>query len=304
MIKHKIFMVWLLLMTAAPSLAARDWSVSADDTGGMSLQETIAQAAAGDRLLLAPGHYRVNLLLDKPLSLEGEPGAVLDGGGEGDVVRITAEDVTLKGLKITGSGRNLTDMNALVFIERSASRTRIEENHLEGDVFGVWVDGAKDVHIIENHIQGNTEIRSQDRGNGVHLFNTTGAMVDGNEIAQVRDGIYIDTSNYNTLRNNHIYDLRYGIHYMYSYHNEVSGNVTENTRTGYALMQSKFLTVTNNRSENDQNYGILLNFIVSSHLEGNIVNGVRAGTSRINGGYNVRQRCAPVQHHRGDGGWQ
>ncbi|MCW8828664.1 MAG: nitrous oxide reductase family maturation protein NosD [Gammaproteobacteria bacterium] len=284
MIKDKFFVVWLLLLTAAPTLAASDWPVTA---GSTPLPEVIAQASPGDRLLLSPGRYRVNLLLDKPLVIEGQPGAVLDGGGEGDVIRIVAEDVTLKGLEITGSGRDLTDMNALIFVERSATRTRIENNRLQGDVFGVWVDGARDVHIINNTIQGNPDIRSQDRGNGVHLFSATGAVVDGNEIMGTRDGIYIDTSNHNRLSNNYIHHLRYGIHYMYSYHNEVVGNTTDTTRTGYALMQSKFLTVTGNRSKNDQNYGILLNFIVSSHLQGNTVEGVRAGTSRINGGYDV-----------------
>ena len=60
----------------------------------------------------------------------------------------------------------------------------------------------------------------------------------GNEVWHTRDGIYIDTSQHNILRNNRLHDLRYGVHYMYPTHNTVEGNHTYNTRTGYALMQS------------------------------------------------------------------
>ena len=116
-------------------------------------------------------------------------------------------------------------------------------------------------------------------GNGIHLFNTRGADIVGNNISHTRDGIYIDTSNGNLLRNNTMHDLRYGVHYMYSYQNEVRDNTTYNTRTGYALMQSKFLTVTGNRSEGDQNYGILLNFITNSTLSNNTVVDVQRGKS-------------------------
>lgn len=274
----------LIFLGFAPATQARDWTVS---TEGGAINEVLAQATAGDRILFTPGRYRVNLMLDKSITLEGEPGAVLDGGGQGDVIRIHAPNVTVRGLELIGSGSNLTRMNALLFIDPEARHTRIDGNRLSGDAFGIWVDGAKDVRIVDNHIQGNPQVRSQDRGNGIHLFNTSGTVVEGNEVVGTRDGIYIDTSNHNVLRNNSMHDLRYGIHYMYSYHNEVIDNRTEHTRTGYALMQSKYLTVKGNRSENDRNYGMLMNYIVYSDISGNIINRVRPGTSRIGGSESV-----------------
>ena len=270
----------MLLWIASP-VYARDWTVTQD---GVPLPEMLAQAAAGDRLLIAAGHYRVNLLIDKPIVLEGTSGAVLDGGGHDDVLRVRSPDVVIRGLQLQGSGRNLTKMNAVIFVEKSAARVRIEDNQLDGDAFGIWNDGSPGPQVIGNRIHGNTSIRSQDRGNGIHLFNTTGALVADNEVWDTRDGIYIDTSNHNVLRSNYMHDLRYGIHYMYSYYNELTGNRTEHTRTGYALMQSKYLTVTGNRSEHDQNYGILMNFIVYSKIADNIIVGVRPGTSRMIGG--------------------
>ncbi len=150
----------------------------------------------------------------------------------------------------------------------------MENNRLQGPAFGVWLDATPDVTVRENHIRGDTSLRSQDRGNGIHLFNTTGALIEDNDISQTRDAIYIETANRNTIRGNVMSDLRYGIHYMYSMHNLLENNVTRGgTRTGYALMQSKYLKVFNNRSENDENYGILMNFITNSELRNNVVTG-------------------------------
>ncbi len=226
---------------------------------------------------MASGIYHGNFLIEKPLTLQGEPGAVIDGDGKGDVLRVRAPDVMVRRLIIRNSGNNLTDMNAGIFAEKSAARLRVEDNELTRNAFGIWVDGTPDVRIYRNRLQGRVEVRSQDRGNGIHLFNVTGADVVGNEIWETRDGIYIDTSNYNTLRDNNMHDLRYGIHYMYAYHNKVIGNRTHDTRTGYALMQSKYLTVTGNRSEHDENYGILMNYITNSTIADNIVLNVQRG---------------------------
>ncbi|MDR9436995.1 MAG: nitrous oxide reductase family maturation protein NosD [Thiohalophilus sp.] len=243
------------------------------------LVEVIANANAGDTLLLEPGEYRANLIIEKPLTLQGQTGAIIDGNNHGDVIRIRSSDVTIRNLRLRNSGANLTDMNAVVFIEDTAYRTTIEDNRIESSAFGIWLQNTEEAMISNNEIQGDPSIRSQDRGNGIHLFNTRKTKVIGNRVRDTRDGIYIDTSNHNVLRDNHLYHLRYGIHYMYSYHNEVIGNRTNDTRTGYALMQSKYLTVTGNRTQNDKNYGILMNYILYSTIANNTVSDISHGSS-------------------------
>ena len=206
-----------------------------------------------------------------------QPGTVIDGGGQGNAVTIAAEGITLRGCTIRNWGKDLNALDAGVFVARRARGAVIEDNRLQGPAFGIWLDATPEVTVRHNRIRGNEALRSQDRGNGIHLFNTTGARVEGNDIRHTRDAIYIETANNNVIRNNHMSDLRYGIHYMYSMNNRLEGNVTRRTRTGYALMQSKRLTVLNNRSENDENYGILMNFITQSTLRGNVVAGVSEG---------------------------
>ncbi len=246
-------------------------------TASQSLQHVINQAKEGDQLLIEPGVYRGNFSIDKALTMTGLPGAVLDGGGMQNTLTLNAADIRIEALHIENWGANLTDLNAGIFVTKQARSATIKNNELSGVASGIWVDATRDIQIIGNRIQGDLGVRSQDRGNGIHLFNVRGATVKNNEVWHTRDGIYIDTSNGNELNGNFLHDLRYGVHYMYSYHNHVINNRTRNTRTGYALMQSKYLTVKNNRSDNDQNYGMLMNFITHSAIEANQITGVQTG---------------------------
>ncbi len=273
--------VWLVLLSM-PLGSHAVWAAQPMQL----LQQKITAAQPGDNLTVT-GHYQGNLVIDKPLVLQGQGEAILDAGGQGDVIRVKAADVTIKQLTIRNSGMNLTDMNAGVFAERAADRLRIINNQFDNNAFGIWLDACRSPQVIDNRIHGTTAIRSQDRGNGVHLYAVHDGLVKNNEIWETRDGIYIDTSQYNRLEGNLMYDLRYGVHYMYSYHNEVINNFTRNTRTGYALMQSKYLKVIGNQSESDLNYGILMNYIVESDIAENVVTNTRKGRAFVTGGTEV-----------------
>ncbi len=271
--------VWALALAAAGPAGA-----AIRIAPGEPLQAALDRAPPRSTVRLAPGVHRGPVVVARPLALVGEPGAVIEGDGRGSVVRVRAPDVRIAGLVIRGGGSDLTALDAAVFVERTAARVRIEGNRIESPAFGIWLDQAPDAVVRGNRIHGDPRRRSQDRGNGVHLYYLEGALVEGNEIWETRDGIYIDNSRRCVLRGNRIRDLRFGIHYMYSHDNRVEGNRTTRTRTGYALMQSRGLTVTGNRSEGDHNYGILLNYITYSRISGNVVRGVRGQRGHATGG--------------------
>jgi Nitrous oxidase accessory protein len=262
-----------LLLTGFGRLDAAQFTA----TPGQPLQPLLAQAAAGDELRLPAGRYSAPLRIDVPLRLVGEPGAVIDAGGHGHAIEVSASDVEIRGLTIANWGRDLNALDSGIFVHRNAENVRIVDNHLRGAGFGIWLDRARGARIVGNRIEGDPSIRSQDRGNGIQLYNASHTLVEDNHIWQVRDAIYIDVSDHNVLRGNRMHDLRFGIHYMYSMDNRVEHNRTWATRTGYALMQSKRLTVIGNQSENDQNYGFLMNNITHSVVRGNRVSHVRSG---------------------------
>ena len=248
-------------------------------TAHADLQEQLDALEPGAAFELPAGQVPSLAIRVPGVSVSCHPDTVIDASGQGNAVHIVAEKVTISGCTVRNWGSNLNELDAGIFVAREARGAVVENNRLQGPAFGVWLDATPDVTVRNNHIRGDTSLRSQDRGNGIHLFNTTGALIEGNDISQTRDAIYIETANHNTLRGNVMTDLRYGIHYMYSMDNLLENNITRGTRTGYALMQSKRLRVINNRSENDENYGILMNFITQSELRGNVVTGVSQGQS-------------------------
>ncbi len=227
---------------------------------------------------LPAGDYVGHFVIDQSITLECAQGAYLRAGGMDNALNIRAPDVTVTGCDISDWGHNLTQMDAGIFVERTAQNVRIENNFIHGKGFGVWVDATLNVNILNNKVQGDLSLRNQDRGNGIHLFAVRFANISGNEIWETRDGIYIEAANDNIIHNNRMRDLRYGVHYMFSNRNEVTDNSTTRTRTGYALMQSRQLTVTGNRSDHDQNYGMLMNYITYSTLNNNFVTAVQPGS--------------------------
>lgn len=231
----------------------------------------------GELRTLPAGIYSGNFTIDHPLHLRCAPGALIDGQGSGSTLHVRVPGVVIEGCTLRNWGRDLTAMDAAIFIDKAARGTVARGNDLQGAGFGIWLDATADVQILDNRIQGDPSVRSQDRGNGIHLYAVKNALVRGNQVRQTRDGVYIDTSNDSTIEDNLFEDLRYGVHYMFTHNSRVIGNTTRRTRTGYALMQSRRLTVVGNRSVDDQNYGILMNYITYSTLAGNRVEAVRSG---------------------------
>jgi nitrous oxidase accessory protein len=262
------FTVLMILMLLASNGQAL--TLNSDD----DLQAAIDQAGSGDVIHLSSGIYRGNFILRQSLTLSGDTGAILDGGGFGDTLRVTAPDVVVRGLSIRNWGDDLTAMNAGIFVEPAAVRVLIENNNLQGDVTGIWLERSSGAWVLHNRVEGNTTMRSADRGNGIQLNLVTDVEVRGNEVWHTRDGLYIISSQNNLLIDNTLHDVRYGVHYMYSHTNTVENNRARNTRAGFAFMQSRELTVINNVSENSQDYGILLNFITDSLIKGNRVDSV------------------------------
>ncbi|WP_240609925.1 nitrous oxide reductase family maturation protein NosD [Billgrantia endophytica] len=241
-----------------------------------SLQSHIDDASPGSELLLGEGVHRGNIIIDKPLTLRGDPGAILDAEGHGDVIRVTAADVRIEGLTLRNSGYNLTDMNAGIHGERGAHRLHVEDITMDNVAFGIWLWHAEAPTLIGNRITGNTEVRSQDRGDAIRLYNIDGGLIAGNDIRDARDAIYVDTSRDLEFRGNRLRDSRFGIHYMFTHGSLLIDNHTSGTRAGYALMMSRDLEVLNNRSENDRNYGILMNYVNYSTIAGNDISGITA----------------------------
>jgi nitrous oxidase accessory protein len=236
-----------------------------------TLGAVLAAASAGDIVELAPGTYPGPLVIDRRVALVGQDGVVIDGGGTGRVIEITAEGARLSQLTIRHSGIDLAHMDAGVFLGRTAKGAIVEDLRLEDNLIGIMVWGAADSMIRRNVIRGRHDLRASETGNGVYVWNAPGAHVEDNDIALGQDGIFVTNSRRNVFRGNVLHDVRFAIHYMYTNDSEVSFNRSRGNHAGLALMFSDHLIVRGNRSEGDRDEGILLNYANHSVVEENAV---------------------------------
>ncbi|MEO7067103.1 MAG: nitrous oxide reductase family maturation protein NosD [Rhodanobacter sp.] len=270
-------MLAVVTITMMPTAHAQD-----------DLQRAIATAAAGAVLSVAAGVHHVHLVLDQPVTLNGQPGAILDGDGQGDVVRVRASGVTLRGLTIRNSGRDLTAMNSGVYIEKGVDGALIEKNRIQDILFGVYLDGPQHVKVIGNVITGITELRVPDRGDGIHLWNDAYCVIKGNDVSGMRDGIYDYVSHDDLIADNRIHNVRYGVHQMYTKRETLQGNISWNNVAGMALMSSDHMRVADNHIFNNSSYGILFNYVTYSDITGNEIHDIAqergADSQTVDGG--------------------
>jgi nitrous oxidase accessory protein len=261
---------WLcVVMLAVAAIVMMPTAHAEDD-----LQRAVATAAPGVVLSVAAGVHHVHLVLDQPLTLDGQAGAILDGDGLGDVVRIRAAGITLRHLTIRNSGRDLTAMNAGIYVEKSVDGAVIENNRIQDTLFGVYLDGPQHVQVIGNVITSIAELRVPDRGDGIHLWNDAWCVIKGNDVSGTRDGIYDYVSHDDLIADNHIHEVRYGVHQMYTKRETLQGNISSNNVAGMALMSSDHMRVVDNHMFNDSSYGILFNYVTYSDISGNEIHDI------------------------------
>ena len=237
------------------------------------LQAVLDRARAGDVIELAPGDYKGAIRIDRHVVLTGRPGAVLDGGGAGNVVTVTAPDVTIRGVTIRGSGRDLQTMDSGVFLEKSAQRALIENNRFEENLFGIYVHGAAGSRVLRNVVEGIRDGRLNEAGNGVSLWNAPDVTIAENTFRYGRDGIFTISSRKDRFVNNRFDQVRFAVHYMYTNDSEVNGNVSVGNHIGYAIMYSNRLVIRDNISDRDRDYGLLFNYANYSEIDSNWVAG-------------------------------
>jgi nitrous oxidase accessory protein len=193
---------------------------------GDSISPVLRNALPGDTVYIHAGEYVENLRIDTPLIVIGKDYPHIKGSYNGHVILINASGTIIEGLKISESGTRLIDDMACVRV---------------------------------NRIEGRLDLIPEDRGNGIHLWNSQHNHVFNNEILNVRDGIYFSFANKTEIYHNHIHHVRYGLHYMYSDDNNFTGNLFEKNVAGAALMYSKRIVFNKNvfaRCRGFRAYGI------------------------------------------------
>lgn len=274
-----------------PSAAALESRPAAAETS--PLQARVDAAAPGATIDVAPGVYRGDLVIDKPLRLTGHGQARLVGSGAGSVVRVRADDVIVEGFEIDGrEGGSLARDSAGIHV--SGHRVTIRHCHIRRSIFGVYLLAADDVvvdHVVVDGLRGRAP---GEQGSGLHLWNTQRFTLTGNVVRDSRDGIYIQSSSDGVATGNDIADVRYGLHYMFSDRNTFEDNVFERSAAGAALMYSSDLVFRRNRFLRNRGFasvGLLMQTcervlaednLIADNARGVFLEGVSRGVFRRN----------------------
>jgi nitrous oxidase accessory protein len=241
------------------------------------LPAALAAAQPGDTIVVPPGVYAGPIEVIVPgLTLEGQEGAIIDGGGLGDVLTVQAPDVTLRGLTIRNSGKSLDREHA--GITGLAPRLTIENNRLEDVLFGIYLKEAPDSVIRGNHVTG-MDLDIGRRGDGIRVWQSPGALVEGNTVYDVRDVVMWFSSDA-ILRNNVVENGRYGLHFMFSDNQVMEENILRNNSVGAYLMYSRGLTMTNNLlldNNGPSGYGVALKDVDDVQADNNRMVNNRVG---------------------------
>ncbi len=265
-----------------------------------SIQAALERAAPGDTINVYSGTYVGKIDIDKAINLIGIGTPILDGGGEGDVVSLRADGVTIKGFQVTGSGKRLQDSDAGIKIH-SADNV-IEDNMITNNLFGIYLLKSENNTLRNNTIigrpaknklnaaqkeetgeAGTYEILPSfegEGGDGIHLFAASNNLIENNDITDTRDGIYFNYAHNNRLLHNTIDGVRYAIHYMYSDDNYFEGNVATHNVAGAAPMYSKRITFRKNvfaYNRGHRSFGILFSNCNDGLAEENIIFGNTRG---------------------------
>jgi nitrous oxidase accessory protein len=245
-------------------------------SGAFDLQTQIDSAPEGSVVRVPAGVHLGQYVVNRPMTIEGEPGAILDAQGKGDVLKVQAPDVAIRGLTIRGTGQSLDRENAGITI--LAPRATVENNILEDVLFGVYLKKAPGSALRGNTI-GGKDLEVQRRGDGIRLWESPDSIIEDNVITRSRD-VVMWFSEGVQIRRNHISHGRYGLHFMYSDSNILEDNIIERNSVGAFLMYSKNLTLHRNRFERNRGptgYGIGLKDIDGVKAEDNLFIGNRIG---------------------------
>ncbi|MBK7946906.1 MAG: nitrous oxide reductase family maturation protein NosD [Flavobacteriales bacterium] len=258
------------LITAAwcNHAAARTWRVA---PGSGSLQQTIERAAERDTILIEGVIAEGTISIEKPLTLIGKPGAVIDGGEKGHVVLVKADDVTIRGLTVRGTlVSNLYDYAGIHVNE--VHRPAIEGNTLDRCFFAIYLSGVQGARVIGNTVIGDDALEER-MANGIHLWKCKDATIEGNRIEKHRDGIYFEFVTDSRIERNEARKcVRYGLHFMFSHRDAYTNNVFEENGAGVAVMFSHHITMTGNRFATNRGgsaYGLLLKEINDGEITRN-----------------------------------
>ncbi|MDO9418237.1 right-handed parallel beta-helix repeat-containing protein, partial [Pararhizobium sp.] len=224
--------LWLLAWVTLPALAAAP----------APLQALIDATPAGGTLRLAPGAYAGPATIHKPMTLDGGRRAVIIGDGRSTVLSVAAQGVTIRGLRLTGSGDSHDRIDAGILLE--GDDHRVEDNEIDDVLFGIHLKQVNRSRIAGNRVTGKP-LELAMRGDAIRLWYSRHNVIEGNRFTRGRDLTFANSAD-NRIVGNRFTDGRYGMQIIFSPRLLVENNRLSDTGTGIVVLYSPDLVLRGN----------------------------------------------------------
>ena len=210
-----------------------------------TIQDAIDQSPEGYTIYVMNGTYQENIVINKTIKLDGKNNqtTIIDGGGNGHVVVISAPDVRISGFTIQNSG-NIPYDSGIKTLSLNSNAT-IKNNIIQNNDIGLFLnyaywesknfvenniikynrDGISIHHAYNNKISGNTIIKNREDGIETELVKTS--SITNNNISDNGEcGLFLrSNTNDNTISEGNIFrNNSIGIKLTNCYINVISGN--------------------------------------------------------------------------------
>jgi len=218
--------------------------VAADGDAGKypPFQPLVDAAKPGTVLMPEPGIYSGPVVIDKPLTVDGQDKVTIDAGGKGSVIYLDTDSAAVRNLHLTNSGESHNDIDSGIQVRGNFNI--IKDNTIDNCLFGI------DLQQSENNILRRNRISSKPfdlgvRGDSIRLWYSFNNKVTDNVITGSRDMV-VWYSKDNLIARNTASGGRYALHFMYSKANHVEDNNYTDNSVGIFLMYSDDVVVRNN----------------------------------------------------------
>jgi nitrous oxidase accessory protein len=220
------------------------------------LADALAVAPSGATIELLPGFHQGQWAIDRPLTLRGRHGLVLDGGGAGTLLTVTAPNVTITGLTLQNGGHSAADALILVL----ADDVLVEGNRFDGFRRAIAVtSGAARAMIRNNTIVGRGDLP----------VDAPDSVVELNTVLRLRDGVYVHAAPRSSVRGNQFHTGRYGVYAPATSELHVAHNTFEQLDQAIVALYVPQLTLARNRIIASREVGVAITESAGFAVEAN-----------------------------------
>ncbi|MBC3539021.1 nitrous oxide reductase family maturation protein NosD [Rufibacter sediminis] len=239
-----------------------------------SVKQTVQQAQPGDTVLVNGGVYQESRIeINKPLTLMGKNNPVIDGNFTGQLIGVTADNVTIQGFTLKNVATSYTRDDAAIRVFERIN-IKILDNTILKTYFAIYLQNSDRIVIKGNKVIGENKGKNESSlGNAIHLYYTDNVEISGNNVQGHRDGIYLEVVKNSQVHHNTSHqNMRYGMHFMFSDGNTYTYNTFRNNGAGVAVMYTTHVRMVHNTFEDNwgaASYGLLLRDISNSVIRHN-----------------------------------